>query len=112
MSSSLAVAPRRPSELRPPAARSTARSRARSYLNIPALAVLMILAGAFAGYVSGDWRQARVLWEIGLIGAGLPVVWRTVRGMLHGKFAADLVASLSIVTAAVIGEPLPASLSC
>lgn len=41
-----------------------------------------------------------------LIVAGTPVVWRTVVGALRGQFAADLVASMAIVGAAVLNEPI------
>jgi heavy metal translocating P-type ATPase len=34
------------------------------------------------------------------------VVWQTVRGVFAGRFAADLVAMLAIVTALLLGEPL------
>ena len=37
--------------------------------------------------------------------AGFPVVWRTLRAAMQGKFNTDLVATLSIVTAAIIGQP-------
>ncbi|MEX2177495.1 MAG: heavy metal translocating P-type ATPase [Gemmatimonadaceae bacterium] len=37
---------------------------------------------------------------------GAPIVWRTVRGALRGHFAADLVASLAIVTAFVLRQPI------
>ncbi|HXI21370.1 MAG TPA: HAD-IC family P-type ATPase, partial [Gemmatimonadales bacterium] len=43
----------------------------------------------------------------GLVLLGLPVVWRTVRGMLAGQFAADLVASLSILAAIALVQPIP-----
>jgi heavy metal translocating P-type ATPase len=46
------------------------------------------------------------IWGIGLVVSGAPVVYGTVRGMLGGRFAADLVATLAIVTAAVMSEPL------
>lgn len=42
-----------------------------------------------------------------LVAAGAPLVWRTVRGALHGRFATDIVASLSIITAAVLQQPIP-----
>ncbi|HEX6991153.1 MAG TPA: heavy metal translocating P-type ATPase [Gemmatimonadales bacterium] len=51
--------------------------------------------------------SVRVLLTAALIIAGAPLVWRTVRGMLQGRFAADLVASLAIVTAILLGEPIP-----
>ncbi len=37
---------------------------------------------------------------------GLPVVWGTLRGVAAGRFAADLVAMLAIVTALLLGQPL------
>ena len=88
-----------------PALSRVGRSNRELNLTVPALAVAMMVAGAVEGYISGDSRYATVLWEIGLVGAGFPVVWRTVRGMLRGQFAADVVASLSIVTAAIIVQP-------
>lgn len=42
----------------------------------------------------------------GLVFLGAPVAWRTIRGMLRGEFAADVVAMLAIVTAIVLLEPI------
>jgi heavy metal translocating P-type ATPase len=47
-----------------------------------------------------------VLWSAGLTLTGGPVVWKTLRGIAAGRFAADLVAMLAIVTALILGEPL------
>ncbi len=41
-----------------------------------------------------------------LVLAGAPLVWRTVRGMLRGHFATDVVATLAIVTAVVLRQPV------
>ena len=41
-----------------------------------------------------------------LILAGAPLVWRTVRGMLRGHFASDVVATLAIVTAIILRQPV------
>ena len=79
--------------------------RNQGHLSVPIFAIAMIVIGAFEQYIIGQPYYAKVLWEIGLIGAGFPVVWRTAQGALHGKFAADVVASLSIITAAIIGQP-------
>jgi heavy metal translocating P-type ATPase len=49
---------------------------------------------------------ATVVWSAGLAITGLPVVWRTLRGVASGRFAADLVAMLAIVSALFLGEPL------
>jgi len=37
---------------------------------------------------------------------GAPVIWQTLRGLLSGRFAADLVAMLAIITALLLDEPL------
>jgi hypothetical protein len=39
----------------------------------------------------------------------VPLVAQTVRGLLRGRFAADVVAMLAIVTALVLGSTSPAS---
>ena len=41
-----------------------------------------------------------------LILAGAPLVWRTARGMLRGHFATDVVATLAIVTAVILRQPV------
>jgi heavy metal translocating P-type ATPase len=41
-----------------------------------------------------------------LIVTGAPIVWRTVAGMLRGQFAADIVATLSIITAIALRQPV------
>ncbi|HSE67925.1 MAG TPA: heavy metal translocating P-type ATPase, partial [Gemmatimonadales bacterium] len=61
---------------------------------------LALRAGPFAS-------QAHLLWLAGLCATGLPVVWRTIRGVLTGRFAADLVATLAIITAILLDQPLP-----
>ncbi len=55
--------------------------------------------------------QAQVRWdhEIGvalLVLLGLPVITRTVRGMFWGHFASDIVATLAIVGAVVLQQPI------
>ena len=43
----------------------------------------------------------------GLVLTGAPVVWRTLRGMVAGRFAADLVAALAMIAAILLRNPLP-----
>ncbi len=45
-------------------------------------------------------------WAAGLALTGAPVVWRTLRGLARGRFAADLGAMLAIVAALILGHPL------
>ncbi|MDX2122976.1 MAG: heavy metal translocating P-type ATPase [Gemmatimonadota bacterium] len=72
----------------------------------PVLALTVIMSGLAlrAGPFSAG---AQALWLGGLVVLGLPVVFRTLRGALRGRFAADLVATLAIISAVVLGQPLP-----
>ncbi len=72
---------------------------------IPILTVAALVAG-IAMRLSAPlepWAHGFLLGALVLLGA--PVVWKTLRGMLQGQFAADVVAMLAIVTAAVLREP-------
>jgi heavy metal translocating P-type ATPase len=72
--------------------------------------LLLALAGLIAGALLGPDRTAaanrETVWLAALLLSGAPLVWQTAHGMLRGRFAADIVASLAIVGAAVLGEPL------
>src|SRR6185503_6721686 len=70
------------------------------------LAALSFLAvgGAAALFASGSW--AHRVWLTGLIVTGTPLLVKTVRGMLGGRFALDLTASLTVVASLILGQPL------
>jgi len=71
----------------------------------PAAALLFIVIGLLLRL--GALPDAgRLVWTGGLVLAGAPVVWRTLRGIASGRFAADLVAMLAIVAALPLGQPL------
>ncbi len=84
---------------------STLGCRARAGA-LPALAFAFLAVGVFLRLIDSP-DGAHVVWFAGLVVAGAPVVYGTARGALHGQFAADLVATLSILTAAVLQHPLP-----
>ncbi len=81
---------------------------------IPVLATIALIVGALivpaadlmslAPLEAVAWRGR--VWFAALLVLGAPVVWTTVRGLLRGKFAADIVATLAIVGAALLDEPL------
>lgn len=72
---------------------------------LPAGALLFIAAGLLL-HIAGWAAPAALVWSAGLALTGAPVVWRTVRGILARRFAADLVAMLAITGALLLGEPL------
>ncbi len=43
---------------------------------------------------------------IALVGGGIPLVWQLLQGAMRGEFGSDLLAGISIVTSALVGEPL------
>jgi heavy metal translocating P-type ATPase len=72
---------------------------------IPLATILVILIGlALRAGPSAAWGLR--IWQIGLIVLGLPVVWSTVVGAFHGRLAADLVASLAVMAAVILRQPL------
>jgi heavy metal translocating P-type ATPase len=73
---------------------------------LPTLALLGLVSGLVAEYGCAANGPARLVWVITLLAAGLPVVVGTVRGMLRGNFAADIVASLAILGAVATEEYL------
>jgi len=74
-------------------------------LFLPISAFVFIILG-LAARLTISPGVATLVWSAGLAATGLPVVWRTVRGLTSGRFAADLVATLAIVTALLLVQPL------
>ncbi len=81
----------------------TGGGAARRY-PLPSLALLGLAAGLIAdnGLAAAD--PSRLILLVTLVVVGAPVVFRTLRGMLRGDFAADIVASLAIIGALVTNE--------
>jgi len=72
---------------------------------LPTAAVLALAIGSILYFTPPGPPAATKVWMAGLVLTGLPVVLRTLAGILRGRFAADIVASLAIVTAAVLLQP-------
>ncbi|HEY5060238.1 MAG TPA: heavy metal translocating P-type ATPase [Gemmatimonadaceae bacterium] len=74
------------------------------YLSL-GLTLLVIAAGAALAAL-GRSPAARDVWMTGVVLMGAPLVLRTVRSVAAGRLATDVVASLSIVGAVVLAQPL------
>ena len=59
---------------------------------------------AAAGLTAGLLARSDTIFLITLVLGGAPLVLQTVRGMVRGRFAADIVASLAIMTALILGQ--------
>ena len=75
----------------------------RSY-PLPVVALVGLLLGVVSGVVFGRYDIARWIWYGTLVIGGAPVVAKTLLDMTKGKFAADIVAMLAIVTAIITDE--------
>jgi len=73
---------------------------------LPGAALLFILGGLFLWLQPDLSGWSHSLWMTGLVLTGVPVALRTMRGLLRGKAAADVVAMLAIVSSIPLGEPL------
>lgn len=77
-----------------------------SAARVPALTLLALIVGGLLHIGTrtdsiGFWIQ-----YASLLLLGAPVALKTLRGVLHGEFAADVVAMLAIVTAMILREPV------
>ena len=74
-------------------------------LALPAAAVAVVLAGA-ALHMTAGAAWSNVAWSIGLVVTGSPILWRTLRRIVGGHLATDVVAMLAIIGAVALGQPL------
>ncbi len=79
--------------------------RARALLVPSATLAALLLGWALPALIEEPTRQQ--FWMLALAIVGLPTVLRTVRVALRGRFNADLVAALAIITALLLAQPFP-----
>lgn len=73
---------------------------------LPLLAIAFIAFGALASIGRASSLAGNVLWWVGLLIVGTPIVFRTVRQVASGRFAVDVVATLAIMLALILWQPL------
>jgi heavy metal translocating P-type ATPase len=81
-------------------------SHLRDIWLLPAAVVLVGAAGALT-VLLGLNTVAHFVLLAGLALCAAPLLWRTLQQALRRNFATDAVASLSIITALVLGQPIP-----
>jgi cation transport ATPase len=74
---------------------------------IPVFAIAGLVVGGMTYSILNIPELGRWIWVATLITGGAPIVWDTIRGMLRGHFASDIVAMLAILTAIFANEALP-----
>jgi cation transport ATPase len=73
---------------------------------IPGIAASAIVLGGVMRVTSSPTLTAEWIWTAALALTGLPIVVATTREVIRGKFAADLVATLTVVLALILGHPV------
>jgi len=74
---------------------------------IPILAIIGLLLGAMAHGIPNQQELGQWIWFITLVIGGAPIIWYTIRDMLHRRFASDVVALLAIVVAILMNNAFP-----
>ena len=74
---------------------------------IPAIAIIGLIVGTVVHYIFNDEDTGQWIWFITLVIGGAPIVFETIKEMLHGRFASDIVAMLAISTAIITNEAFP-----
>ena len=71
---------------------------------IPFIALIGLAIGALLRFGAGRSDISDLIWLTTLVIGGAPVVYKTIKGMLKGNFASDVVAMLAIITAVLTQE--------
>src|SRR5579864_4406494 len=71
---------------------------------IPFFAILGLLVGIILQLPLSQPNIGSLAWYVTLVVGGIPIVWKTLRGMLHKQFAADVVAMLAIIAAILLDQ--------
>ena len=74
---------------------------------IPVFAIIGLLVGSILQWTLNQHELGRWIWFVTLVVGGTPIIWQTVRGMLHRHFASDIIALLAIVTAILLNDAFP-----
>ncbi len=79
---------------------------------IPVFALIGLILGSFFIFISYLFYPqihdfGELVWFFTLVVGGLPIMWNTFKGILHGHFASDIVATLAIIVAIITNEPFP-----
>ena len=73
---------------------------------VPVLAIIGLAIGGTL-QLSHEEQAGKIAWFVTLIGGGIPVVWQTVREILHKHFVSDIVAMLAIVVSIILNDAFP-----
>ena len=74
---------------------------------IPIFAIFGLIFGSIINYVYYTAPFGNWIWFIVLLIGGIPIIYQTLREIIDGHFASDVVAMLAIITAIITNEAFP-----
>jgi heavy metal translocating P-type ATPase len=74
---------------------------------IPVFAIIGLITGSIFHWTPNQQELGHWIWFVTLVVGGAPIIWQTIRGMLHRHFASDIVALLAIVAAILLNNAFP-----
>ncbi|HET7336939.1 MAG TPA: HAD-IC family P-type ATPase, partial [Candidatus Nitrosotalea sp.] len=74
---------------------------------IPVFAIIGLFVGSILHGIPNQHELGQWVWFSTLIIGGAPIIWQTIRDMLHRHFASDIVALLAIVAAILMNDAFP-----
>lgn len=73
---------------------------------IPILALVGLVIGTVLQVTHAE-QAGKIAWIITLVIGGIPIVWQTIREMLHKHFVSDIVAMLAIIASIILNDAFP-----
>jgi heavy metal translocating P-type ATPase len=74
---------------------------------IPVFSIIGLTLGTVSHYVLNSPGVGHWIWFFTLVACGIPIVFDTIKGMFQRHFAADIVATLAILTAIITNDTFP-----
>jgi heavy metal translocating P-type ATPase len=74
---------------------------------IPVFAICGLFVGGISHWILNDPDFGNLVWLVVVVMGGIPIIWDTIKGILHRKFAADIIAMLAILVSIITNNPFP-----
>ena len=74
---------------------------------IPIFAICGLFVGSISHWILNDPDFGHLVWLVVVVMGGIPIIWDTIKGILHRKFAADIIAMLAIIVSIITNDPFP-----
>jgi len=74
---------------------------------IPVFAICGLFVGSISHWILNDPDFGHLVWLVVVVMGGIPIIWDTIKGILHRKFATDIIAMLAILVSIITNDPFP-----